>query len=146
MSSDNTNSLALSLAKSILKKANRERLVRGNVTFDMVTVFVFPRCQGFSSVPSRGGCSLGMMQRHSAFRRYTLDEYAVAQHILRREKLLDRLREEKLDALKQKVSPERHTHTHTHTPICGLDSYEANMQQCLLVKGFIPGSGKVLYL
>ncbi|CDQ98977.1 unnamed protein product, partial [Oncorhynchus mykiss] len=104
MSSDNTNSLALSLAKSILKKANRERLVRGNVTFDMVTVFVFPRCQGFSSVPSRGGCSLGMMQRHSAFRRYTLDEYAVAQHILRREKLLDRLREEKLDALKQKLT------------------------------------------
>ncbi|XP_052354473.1 cysteine/serine-rich nuclear protein 1b [Oncorhynchus keta] len=90
--------------KSILKKAKCERLVRGNVTFDMVTVFVFPRCQGFSSVPSRGGCSLGMMQRHSAFRRYTLDEYAVEQHTLRREKLLDRLREEKLDALKQKLT------------------------------------------
>ncbi|XP_042164632.1 cysteine/serine-rich nuclear protein 1-like [Oncorhynchus tshawytscha] len=90
--------------KSILKKAKRERLVRGNVTFDMVTVFVFPRCQGFSSVPSRGGCSLGMMQRHSALRRYTLDEYAVEQHTLRREKLLDRLREEKLDALKQKLT------------------------------------------
>ncbi|XP_064797193.1 cysteine/serine-rich nuclear protein 1-like [Oncorhynchus masou masou] len=90
--------------KSILKKAKRERLVRGNVTFDTVTVFVFPRCQGFSSVPSRGGCSLGMTQRHSALRRYTLDEYAVVQHTLRREKLLDRLREEKLDALKQKLT------------------------------------------
>ncbi|XP_042154588.1 cysteine/serine-rich nuclear protein 2 [Oncorhynchus tshawytscha] len=90
--------------KSILKKAKCEQGGRGNVTFDMLTVFLFPRCQGFSSVPSRGGCSLGMMQRHSALRRYTLDEYAVEQHTLRREKLLDRLREEKLDALKQKLT------------------------------------------
>uniref|UniRef100_A0A4W5KML5 Cysteine-serine-rich nuclear protein 1b n=1 Tax=Hucho hucho TaxID=62062 RepID=A0A4W5KML5_9TELE len=100
----NANSLSLSLAKSILKKAKRERLVRGNVTFDMVTVFLFPRCQGFSSVPSRGGCSLGMVQRHSALRRYTLEEYAVEQRVLRREKLINRLREEKLDALKQKLT------------------------------------------
>ncbi|KAM9417359.1 cysteine/serine-rich nuclear protein 1-like isoform 1-T2 [Salvelinus alpinus] len=90
--------------KSIPKKAKRERLVRGNVTFDTVTVFLFPRCQGFSSVPSRGGCSLGMMQRHSALHRYTLEEYAVEQRILREEKLLNRLREEKLDALKQKLT------------------------------------------
>eukprot|EP00063_Salmo_salar_P062491 XP_014037326.1 PREDICTED: cysteine/serine-rich nuclear protein 2-like [Salmo salar] len=90
--------------KSILKKAKRERLVRGNVTFDMVTVYLFPRCQGFSSVPSRGGCSLGMTQRHSALRRFTLDEYTVEQRILRREKLLNQLREEKLDALKQKLT------------------------------------------
>nr|XP_046146868.1 cysteine/serine-rich nuclear protein 1b [Oncorhynchus gorbuscha] len=90
--------------KSILKKAKCEQGGRGNVTFDMLTVFLFPRCQGFNSVPSRGGCSLGMMQRHSALRRYTLDEYAVEQHTLRREKLLDRLREEKLDALKQKLT------------------------------------------
>ncbi|XP_041737250.1 cysteine/serine-rich nuclear protein 1b [Coregonus clupeaformis] len=91
-------------AKSIQKKAKRERLGRGNVTFDMVTVFLFPRCQGFSSVPSKGGCSLGMMQHHSALRRYTLEEYAVEQRILRREKLLNRLREEQLDALKQKLT------------------------------------------
>ncbi|KAK6299460.1 hypothetical protein J4Q44_G00294930, partial [Coregonus suidteri] len=90
--------------KSIQKKAKRERLGRGNVTFDMVTVFLFPRCQGFSSVPSKGGCSLGMMQHHSALRRYTLEEYAVEQRILRREKLLNRLREEELDALKQKLT------------------------------------------
>ncbi|XP_045558814.1 cysteine/serine-rich nuclear protein 1 [Salmo salar] len=90
--------------KSILKKAKCEQGGRGNVTFDLVTVFLFPRCQGFSSVPSRGGCSLGMTQRHSALRRFTLDEYAVEQRILRREKLLNRLREEKLDALKQKLT------------------------------------------
>ncbi|XP_028290398.1 cysteine/serine-rich nuclear protein 1b [Gouania willdenowi] len=87
---------------SILKKAKQAR--RGNVTFDQVTVFFFPRCQGFTSVPSRGGCTLGMMQHHSAFRTYTLAEFAVEQRILRREKLLNRLREEKLEALKLKLT------------------------------------------
>nr|XP_020457974.1 cysteine/serine-rich nuclear protein 1-like [Monopterus albus] len=87
---------------SILKKAKRPR--RGNVTFDQVTVFFFPRCQGFTSVPSRGGCTLGMMQHHSALRTYTLAEFAVEQQLLRREKLLNRLREEKLEALKLKLT------------------------------------------
>ncbi|CAG04261.1 unnamed protein product [Tetraodon nigroviridis] len=83
---------------SIPKKAKKAR--RGNVTFDQVTVFFFPRCQGFTSVPSRGGCTLGMQQRHSVLRTYTLAEFAVEQRLLRREKLLNRLREEKLEALK----------------------------------------------
>lgn len=97
--------LFLSLsATSILKKSKRAR--RGNVQFNQVEVFFFPRCQGFTSVPSRGGCSLGMMQRHSAQRRYTLAEFAVEQRHLRREKLKNRMREEKLDALKHKVSLE----------------------------------------
>ncbi|XP_028821639.1 cysteine/serine-rich nuclear protein 1b [Denticeps clupeoides] len=87
---------------SILKKAKRPR--RGNVQFDKVTVFFFPRCQGFTSVPSRGGCTLGMVQRHTAQRRYTLAEFAVEQRHLRREKLMTRMREEKLDALKQKLT------------------------------------------
>ncbi|XP_040921440.1 cysteine/serine-rich nuclear protein 1b [Toxotes jaculatrix] len=87
---------------SILKKTKRPR--RSNVTFDQVTVFFFPRCQGFTSVPSRGGCTLGMMQRHSALRTYTLAEFAVEQRLLRREKLLNRLREEKLEALKFKLT------------------------------------------
>ncbi|KAM3860197.1 cysteine/serine-rich nuclear protein 1b [Diretmus argenteus] len=87
---------------SILKKAKRAR--RGNVTFDQVTVFFFPRCQGFTSVPSRGGCTLGMVQRHSALRTYTLAEFAVEQRLLRQEKVLNRLREEKLEALKLKLT------------------------------------------
>lgn len=100
--------LSLFPATSILKKAKRTR--RGNVQFDQVTVFFFPRCQGFTSVPSRGGCTLGMVQRHSAQRRYTLAEFAVAQRHLRREKLKNRMREEKLEALKLKVANLIFTH------------------------------------
>ncbi|KAG5851019.1 hypothetical protein ANANG_G00088570 [Anguilla anguilla] len=87
---------------SILKKAKRAR--RGNVQFDQVTVFYFPRCQGFTSVPSRGGCTLGMVRQHSARRQYTLAEFADKQRRLRREKLKQRLKEEKLEALKLKLT------------------------------------------
>lgn len=87
---------------SILKKAKRTR--RGNVQFDQVTVFFFPRCQGFTSVPSRGGCTLGMVQRHSAQQCYTLAEFAVEQRHLRQEKLKNRMKEEKLEALKLKLT------------------------------------------
>lgn len=45
-----------------------------------------------------------MMQRHSTLRTYSLAEFAVEQQLLRREKFLNRLREEKLEALKLKVS------------------------------------------
>lgn len=45
-----------------------------------------------------------MQQRHSVLRTYTLAEFAVEQRLLRREKLLNRLREEKLEALKMMVS------------------------------------------
>ncbi|XP_041102753.1 cysteine/serine-rich nuclear protein 1-like [Polyodon spathula] len=86
---------------SILKRAKRIR--RNNVQFDQVTVFFFPRCQGFTSVASRGGCTLGMGRQHSACRRYTLSEFAQEQQHLRREKLKDRLREEKLEVLKQEL-------------------------------------------
>ncbi|KAJ8386139.1 hypothetical protein AAFF_G00176470 [Aldrovandia affinis] len=89
-------------ASSILKKSKRAR--KGGVQFDHVTVFFFPRCQGFTSVPSRGGCTLGMVRRHSARHQYTLAEFAVEQRHLRREKLKGRLREEKLEALKLKLT------------------------------------------
>ncbi|GLD54700.1 cysteine/serine-rich nuclear protein 1-like protein [Lates japonicus] len=92
----------ISTQRPSLRKPKRPR--RGNVTFDQVTVFFFPRCQGFTSVRSRGGCTLGMMQRHSTLRTYTLAEFAVEQRLLRREKLLNRLREEKLEALKLKLT------------------------------------------
>lgn len=45
-----------------------------------------------------------MVQRHCDLRTYTLAEFAVEQRLLRREKVLDRLREEKLEVLRQKLT------------------------------------------
>ncbi|KAJ7322128.1 hypothetical protein JRQ81_018415 [Phrynocephalus forsythii] len=65
---------------SILKKS--KRLKRNNVEFDRVTVFYFPRCQGFTSVPSRGGCTLGMVAKHGFSREFTLAEFSKEQEVL----------------------------------------------------------------
>lgn len=86
---------------SILKRAPRKR--PGRVAFDGITVFYFPRCQGFTSVPSRGGCTLGMAPRHSACRRFSLAEFTQERARARREKLRLRLKEEKLEVLRCKM-------------------------------------------
>uniref|UniRef100_A0A3Q3X6T1 Cysteine/serine-rich nuclear protein N-terminal domain-containing protein n=1 Tax=Mola mola TaxID=94237 RepID=A0A3Q3X6T1_MOLML len=76
---------------------------QSSVRFDQVTVFSFPRCQGFTSVPSRGGATLGMRQRHSTLQRYTLAEHALERRHRRRERLRVRLREERLQTLKHRL-------------------------------------------
>ncbi|XP_074140502.1 cysteine/serine-rich nuclear protein 1 [Sminthopsis crassicaudata] len=89
------------VASSILKKSRRSPA--RNVTFAGVTVFYFQRCQGFTSVPSRGGCTLGMVRRHNACCHFSLEGFAQEQDRSRKEKLRMRLREEKLEALKWKA-------------------------------------------
>lgn len=73
------------------------------VRFDVVTVYYFPRRQGFTSVPSQGGSSLGMARHHSSIRHYTLGEYAHEQETSHRRILRQHLRQEKLNARKLKV-------------------------------------------
>lgn len=74
------------------------------VRFDVVTVYYFPRRQGFTSVPSQGGSSLGMARHHSSIRHYTLGEFAREQETSHRHTLRQHLRQEKLNARKMKVS------------------------------------------
>ncbi|XP_032092584.1 cysteine/serine-rich nuclear protein 1 isoform X1 [Thamnophis elegans] len=87
---------------SILKKSKRQK--RANVEFDRVTVFYFPRRQGFTTVPSYGGCTLGMARKHGFSREFTISEFGKQQQIVRKEKAKDRLKEEKLQALKSKLT------------------------------------------
>ena len=72
--------------------------------FSCVTVYYFTRRQGFTSVPSQGGSTLGMSSRHNSVRQYTLGEFAREQERLHREMLREHLREEKLNSLKLKVN------------------------------------------
>ncbi|XP_037739996.1 cysteine/serine-rich nuclear protein 2 isoform X2 [Chelonia mydas] len=90
---------------SILKR--QKQLRRKNVRFDQVTVYYFARRQGFTSVPSQGGSSLGMAQRHNSVRRYTLCEFAQEQEVNHREILREHLKEEKLHAKKMKIASPR---------------------------------------
>lgn len=87
---------------SILKREKRLRTRR--VHFEKVTVYYFSRRQGFTSVPSQGGSTLGMSNRHSWVRQYSLGEFALEQERIHRDMLRDHLKEEKLNSIKLKLT------------------------------------------
>ncbi|KAF7660540.1 hypothetical protein LDENG_00280120 [Lucifuga dentata] len=87
---------------SILKREKRLRTRR--VHFENVTVYYFSRRQGFTSVPSQGGSTLGMSSRHSWVRQYSLGEFALEQERIHRDMLRDHLKEEKLNSIKLKLT------------------------------------------
>uniref|UniRef100_A0A182KAG7 CSRNP_N domain-containing protein n=1 Tax=Anopheles christyi TaxID=43041 RepID=A0A182KAG7_9DIPT len=57
------------------------------ISFDGVTVYYFPRIQGFGCVPSQGGCTLGMEFQHVHSRRLTLSEHSAEQRKVHRQQL-----------------------------------------------------------
>ncbi|CAB1346661.1 unnamed protein product [Coregonus sp. 'balchen'] len=87
---------------SILKREKRVRTRR--VHFENVTVYYFSRRQGFTSVPSQGGSTLGMSNRHSCVRQYSLGEFALEQERIHRDMLRDHLKEEKINSIKLKLT------------------------------------------
>ncbi|XP_056322032.1 cysteine/serine-rich nuclear protein 3 [Danio aesculapii] len=89
-------------ASSILKREKRMRTRR--VHFEKVTVYYFSRRQGFTSVPSQGGSTLGMSSRHSCIRQYTLGEFAMEQERIHRDMLRDHLKEEKLNSIRLRLT------------------------------------------
>lgn len=65
------NLATLTPGKSSLKRKSFEPLhqeepkrVKQAINFGNVTVFYFPRCQGFGCVPTQGGSTLGMSAKH----------------------------------------------------------------------------------
>ncbi|XP_034411296.1 cysteine/serine-rich nuclear protein 3-like isoform X1 [Cyclopterus lumpus] len=81
-----------------------KRLRSRNVHFESVTVYYFNRRQGFTSVPTQGGSTLGMSPRHSGVKRFTLREFAMEQKRSHRNMLRNHLKEEKLNAIKLKLT------------------------------------------
>uniref|UniRef100_A0A1A9W5F8 CSRNP_N domain-containing protein n=1 Tax=Glossina brevipalpis TaxID=37001 RepID=A0A1A9W5F8_9MUSC len=68
---DLTGSIHLTESHSSVQKKPKR-----SINFNTVQVFYFPRQQGFSCVPSAGGCTLGMASHHVAFKTMTLAEHA----------------------------------------------------------------------
>jgi len=63
---------ALTPSKSSLKRRSSELLhdeqpkkQKQGINFGNITVFYFPRCQGFGCVPTQGGSTLGMTAKHA---------------------------------------------------------------------------------
>lgn len=61
-----------------------------NIQFTDVTVFYFPRIQGFTCVPSQGGCTLGMTSKHIDQKSFSLNEHLTEQKRLYRQRMLER--------------------------------------------------------
>ncbi|RZF32147.1 hypothetical protein LSTR_LSTR004010 [Laodelphax striatellus] len=62
-----------------------------SIGFNNVSVYYFPRAQGFTCVPSQGGSTLGMSWTHSHAQTFSLVEHAVEQRRVHRH-LLSQLR------------------------------------------------------
>lgn len=89
--------------KSNLKRKNTDDLAdegepkckkKRGITFDSVTVYYFPRAQGFTCVPSQGGSTLGMEAQHTHARKFSMTEHALEQRRIHRQ-LLQQLRSER---------------------------------------------------
>ncbi|KAK2726067.1 uncharacterized protein LOC136032238 [Artemia franciscana] len=52
--------------------------------FDSVTVYYFPRTQGFTCVPSQGGSTLGMSSAHSHMQQFSITEHFAEQRKVHR--------------------------------------------------------------
>ncbi|CAJ1087613.1 cysteine/serine-rich nuclear protein 3-like isoform X4 [Xyrichtys novacula] len=103
-SSDSLNHpVPAGLMDSTLQQQSK-RLRGRNVHFESVTVYYFNRRQGFTSVPTQGGSTLGMSPRHSGVKRFTLREFAMEQKQSHRNMLRNHLKAEKLNAIKLKLT------------------------------------------
>ncbi|XP_026757103.2 uncharacterized protein LOC113516826 [Galleria mellonella] len=88
--------------KSSLKRKHKEetedepqvKRKKENIHFDNVTVYYFPRAQGFTCVPSQGGSTLGMEWEHTHIQQFTLTEHALEQRRLHRQ-ILQQLKNER---------------------------------------------------
>lgn len=61
-----------------------------NIQFTDVAVYYFPRIQGFTCVPSQGGCTLGMGAVHIDEKLFTLNEHIAEQKRIHRQQMLER--------------------------------------------------------
>ncbi|XP_070496704.1 cysteine/serine-rich nuclear protein 1 [Chironomus tepperi] len=85
---------ALTPSKSSLKRRSSELLhdeqpkkQKHGINFGNITVYYFPRCQGFGCVPTQGGSTLGMTAKHAYKKTFSLSEHALEQRRLNRLKI-----------------------------------------------------------
>lgn len=79
-----------------LLKTEEQRHRKKSVQFTGVTVYYFPRSQGFTCVPSQGGSTLGMDPKHMHTRSFSLDGHAEEKKKLHKEMIVRQRRFAKL--------------------------------------------------
>ncbi|XP_033628734.1 cysteine/serine-rich nuclear protein 1-like [Asterias rubens] len=86
------------------------RKKRKRVSFDGVTVYYFRRSQGFTSVPSQGGSTLGMLPRHELKKKFSLCDYSTEQErihrIILKRQLIEKRQQQLLERGAQELTSE----------------------------------------
>lgn len=90
-----------------LKTTQNNPSTEKKVIFDKVTVYHFNRSQGFTSIPTEGGSTLGMKRRHFLRRRLSVDLYEEVRRRSRRQILLKILSEKRKKEEQQKLDSSR---------------------------------------
>ena len=88
--------------KSIVKHPNSPKNTR-HLRFACVREYVFPREQSFCTLPSTGGCALGMERVHKGQRTLPLPQHRERLHSKRRKKIRHWRRKQR------KISTENHS-------------------------------------
>lgn len=83
-----SSSITDSSTSSTNDSLNGTKSTKKSVLFDTVTVYHFTRSQGFNSIPSQGGSTLGMKRRHFLRRKLSVDLFEEVRRRSRREILL----------------------------------------------------------
>lgn len=120
------------IVKGLLKKSHVTR-VKKSVNFKGVTVYYFPRSQGFTCVPSQGGSTLGMDSRHCSIRTFTLDSHAEEKKRAHRDILLRQRKYAKM-LQKQSSGSTSESEEDSNDDISDISDSELEMDSCYFLQ------------
>ena len=134
--SESINNDQVNESKIILKGALKNSInsqKKKAVNFTGVTVYYFPRLQGFTCVPSRGGSTLGMDSKHCNIRKFTLEAHAKEKKRLHREVLI---RQRKFAKLCSKNNHDSNSESDedSQEDISDLSDSELDMDSCYFLQ------------
>ncbi|KAL5006067.1 hypothetical protein ScPMuIL_017225 [Solemya velum] len=97
---------------------------RKSVKFEGVSVYYFPRIQGFTCVPSEGGSTLGMADSHIFKEEFSLNEYTLEQRRIHK-LMLEEQRQQGLliDAFGERIHSDKESMDGSDSELDELDDY-----------------------
>jgi hypothetical protein len=138
-SSSSSSSMSVT-TKSLLMRDPGLRRGKKSVNFTGVTVYYFPRSQGFTCVPSQGGSTLGMDTRHMHLRNFSLEGHAEEKKKLHKEIIIRQRRFAKLYHKQHSTASTSESDDVSDDDISDISDSEVELDSCyfLQVTFFFP--------
>lgn len=117
-----------------LLKTEEQRQRKKSVHFTGVTVFYFPRSQGFTCVPSQGGSTLGMDPKHIHTRSFSLDGHAEEKKKLHKEMIVRQRRFAKLYQKQHSASTTSESDDASDDDVSDISDSEVELDSCYFLQ------------